>query len=69
MGTRITTLGMSLYILNDELYYDMAKDYDSYEVFAEVLSECFSPITPDGVSYTDPDLDYDKLNELLTELV
>ena len=64
-----STWNVALYIQNDEGLYEWAKEYKNqgYEVFAESLSE-ISQITPDGVSWTHPELDHDELDEMMAEL-
>ena len=73
------TWNVSLYINNEYAIYKMARDYArqcerldekvDYETFAGVLSMCYDNITPDGVSWTDPSIDTDEMNEMLEELV
>ena len=64
------TWNVSLWIQNDEGLYEMARECrnDGYQYFAEVISECGDKATPDGVSWTDPTLDHDELNEMMSEL-
>ena len=66
--TNYSTWNVALYIQNDYGLYQMAQDYDSYEAFAETLNEIGSQITPDGVSWTHPELDTDELDEMIQEL-
>ena len=66
--TNYSTWNVALYIQNDEGLYHMAREYDSYEALAETLNECGSQVTPDGVSWTHPELDTDELDEMLAEL-
>ena len=65
-----STWNVSLWIQNDEGLYEWAREYrhHGYEAFAEILSEIGSQITPDGVSWTHPELDTDELNEMMAEL-
>ena len=64
------TWNVALYIQNDYGLYQWAKEYrhHGYQAFAEALNESEITITDDGVSYTDPDLDIDELDEMLAEL-
>ena len=62
------TWNVSLYIQNDEGLYHLAQEFDNYTDLADSLTDCETYITPDGVSYTDPALDVDELNEMLAEL-
>lgn len=67
------TWNVSLYINNEASLYFSAVDYVkntgviSYPEFIEYMSLNGS-VTPDGVSWTDPDLDHDELNDMLSEL-
>ena len=66
-----STWNVALYIQNDEGLYHWAKEYrhHGYEAFAESLTECGgSQITPDGVSWTHPELDTEELDEMMAEL-
>jgi hypothetical protein len=60
------TWNVSLWIQNDEFLYNIARRYDDYSKFVNRFGPRF--ITPDGVSFTDPKLDIDELNEMLAEL-
>ena len=68
--TNYSTWNVALYIQNDEGLYQWAKEYrhHGYESFAETLSECGSQVTPDGVSWTHPELDTEELDEMMAEL-
>ena len=66
-----STWNVALYIQNDEGLYHWAKEYRhyGYEAFAESLTENgLSQVTPDGVSWTHPELDTEELDEMLAEL-
>ena len=65
-----STWNVALYIQNDEGLYQWAKEYrhHGYESFAESLSELGSQVTPDGVSWTHPELDTEELDEMMAEL-
>ena len=65
-----STWNVALYIQNDEGLYQWARECknDGYQYFSEVLSECGSQVTPDGVSWTHPELDHDELDEMMAEL-
>ena len=72
------TWNVSLYIQNEYPLYKAAQSYASYckelgqdisyEDFHVNFHDLMGDITPDGVSWTDPDLDHDELNEMLAEL-
>ena len=66
-----STWNVALYIQNDEGLYHWARDYRhfGYKRFAEALTEySVSPETPDGVSWTHPELDTEELDEMMAEL-
>ena len=62
------TWNVSLWIQNDEGLYEMARECENYDHLSEVLTMDGSQSTPDGVSWTDPTLDHDELNEMMSEL-
>ena len=66
--SNFSTWNVSLWLQNDEGLYHMAQEFDSYEDLAESLKDCGSFTTPDGVSWTHPELDTDELDEMLAEL-
>ena len=65
-----STWNVALYIQNDEGLYEFARECknDGYQYFADVISETGSQVTPDGVSWTHPELDTDELDEMMAEL-
>ena len=77
--TNYETWNVSLYINNEHSIYTMACDFVkerkdlglvvSYDAFIPVLEQHFTKITPDGVSWMEPKLDTDELDEMLLELV
>jgi hypothetical protein len=60
------TWNVALWIQNDEGLYNIARRYDDYLKFVKHM--WFDATTPDGVSYTDPKLDWDELNEMMSDL-
>ena len=63
-----STWNVALYIQNDQGLYHLAKECENYSHLAEVLNEVSSQVTPDGVSWTHPELDTDELDEMIAEL-
>lgn len=66
------TWNVSMFIGNDEgLYFracDMASKGWSYKDFADYLIEMGNTETLDGVAWDHPDLDHDRLNDMMREL-
>lgn len=62
------TWNIALWLANDEGLNDLAYRYRfrGYRALAEALSEIM-PETPDGVPWTDPDLDIDELDDIIME--
>ena len=66
--TNYETWNVALYIQNEYGLYQMAKRCEDYSHLVEIITEVSSQATPDGVSWTDPKLDIDELNEMMVEL-
>ena len=66
--TNYETWNVALWIGNDESIYNAARKCNSYQELCEVLYDCGSKETPDGVSFTSPKLNHVELNELLQDL-
>ena len=62
------TWNVALWINNDECNYDLACASVDYKQFMNAMS-FESTSTPDGAAWNDKALDYDALNELITEAV
>lgn len=66
------TWNVALWIQNEEGLYDTARIMRNrvhpYKTLANALRDCGFRKTPDGVSYSDPSLDIDALNEMMREL-
>lgn len=73
-----STWNVSLYIQNEYPLYKAAQSYASYQKelglpvlyteFCQYFMDLLGQITPDGVSWTHPELDTDELDEMLQEL-
>lgn len=63
------TWNVALWIGNDEGLYNLAKEYRHRGYFELAVDlDCETDGTPDGVAWSDPNLDYDELDEMLEEL-
>ena len=63
------TWNVALWLGNDEGLYNWAREWrhHGYKSFSHQLME-FTPGTPDGVAWDDPELDIEELNEMMAEL-
>ena len=61
------TWNVALWLGNDESLYKMARRFVNYKDLSQALVDCGTPTTPDGASYTDPDLDTYALDEWLMD--
>ena len=67
------TWNVSLWIQNDEGLYNIAREITRgtihpYGDFVDTMLLLGSKGTPDGVSWSHPNLSYDELNEMMEEL-
>lgn len=72
------TWNVALWISNEEPLYNEARYYASAymnhgtakysEFVAEIMADTWGDVTPDGVSWTDPTLDHDALDEFIRGL-
>jgi hypothetical protein len=60
--TNQATWNVALWIQNDEGLYNLAQEVGNYVDFVEVLNDCGSDSTPDGVKYNDPKVNVIELN-------
>ena len=73
-----STWNVSLYIQNEYSFYKAAQSYVAfqkelnlpvlYTEYCQYFMDLLGTITPDGVSWTHPELDTDELDEMLSEL-
>lgn len=72
-----STWNVSLYINNEYPLYKAAQSYVSYQTelglpikYEEFIQyfDLVGQVTPDGVSWTHPELDHDELDEMMADL-
>ena len=59
------TWNVALWLQNDEGLYNLCQECNSYDEVLEVLYACGSKETPDGVKWTDPEVNIIQLNSEL----
>ena len=62
------TWNVALWINNDEGLYHLAMEVGNYVDFVEVLKDCGTDSTPDGVRYDDPAVNVVQLNSDVFDL-
>ena len=66
------TWNVALWIGNDEVLYQMARECchlsEPYEALYLQLMDCDIMATPDGVAWDDANIDFDELNEMIAEM-
>ena len=62
------TWNVALWISNDEVIYNLVKRYSNWERAKKTLWEFYFTATDDGVSFEDPALNTEELDELMSEL-
>jgi hypothetical protein len=62
------TWNVALWINNNEYLYHLAMEVGNYVDFVEVLKDCGTYSTPDGVRYDDPDVNVIQLNSDVFDL-
>lgn len=63
--TNFATWNVSLWINNDEGLYNEAKKCENYQQLVNLLYDCGSKETPDGVKWNDEKINICELNENL----
>ena len=67
--TNRETWNVARWIQHDEGMYHLAQDgYNGYADFITSNLEFMNPATPDGISWTHPDLCISELDDLLNEI-
>ena len=66
--TNYQTWNVALYIQNEFYLYQLAQGCDTYQDFVDLMTMSEQFLTSDGVSWTDPTLDTDELDEMFEEL-
>jgi hypothetical protein len=62
------TWNVSMFLTSDEGLYNLVKRFDSWEVCKNALESFGLAETCDNISFDDPDLDINELDEMLAEL-
>jgi hypothetical protein len=66
--TNYETWNVALWLQNDEGLYHLVQEIGNYVDFVDVLSDCGSDATPDGVKYNDPKVNVIELNSEVFDL-
>jgi hypothetical protein len=62
------TWNVALWIQNDESLYDACRGMTDYNEVIELLYDCGSKETRDGVKWNDPKINHIEINEMLQDL-
>jgi len=62
------TWNVALWIQNDKGLYSEAKHCANYQELVNLLYDCGSTETPDGVKWDDANIDGIEVNEMISEL-
>jgi len=62
------TWNVALWINNNEYLYHLAQEVGNYVDFVDVLNDCGTDSTPDGVRYDDPKVNVVQLNSDVFDL-
>ena len=62
------TWNVTLWIQNDEGLYNVAKQCANYQELVDLLYDCGSKETPDGVKWDDSKIDGLAVNEMMQDL-
>jgi hypothetical protein len=66
--TNYETWNVSLWIQNDPGLYDACRDLTDYNEVIELLYDCGSKETPDGVKWNSKKINHIEINEMLQDL-
>ena len=61
------TWNVSLWMQNDEGLYNEAKQCENYQQLVNLLYDCGSTETPDGVKWDDPNIDGIAINNMMQD--
>jgi hypothetical protein len=62
------TWNVSMFLTSDEGLYNLVKRFDSWQMCKNALESFGLTETCDNISFDDPDLDINELDEMLAEL-
>ena len=66
--TNRKTWNVALWINNDQMMHEIANEQGSYQNFVQWLADFDLFETPDGVKYSDKEIDVEQLNSNLFEI-
>tara|TARA_B100000700_G_C14749919_1_gene717033 strand:+ start:185 stop:499 length:315 start_codon:yes stop_codon:yes gene_type:complete len=66
--TNYETWNVALWINHDICLYEIAKECENYRQFVDYIMSCGDCTTGDGVSWHDPQINRDELNEVIEEI-
>ena len=66
--TNYETWNICLWLQNDEVFYNIARKYDSFDRLIPRLEHQYGQMTPDGVRWMDGLINTDEVDEVLADL-